>query len=221
MKKLIGLVRVSTGKQRDSGGGIEAQIHAITIFAEQNGYELSKIVRETESGGASLEDRPVLQAVLEEANKTGSVIVVNKLDRLSRKSSFIGLLLDKKVKFAVTDLGGEEVDPFILHIMAALAEKERKMISQRTSAALQALKARGKILGNTRNIAEARVLAAKANSEKADEFADKLKPTINRMLNMKMSLTQIAAELNANGTKTARGGQWAATTVRNLTNRWE
>ena len=234
MKTAVAYLRVSTQSQKDSGGGIEAQRDAIARFSAAKGYDVVEYAEEAASGAMDLDERPVLKAVLAKAAKIGAIVIVSKLDRLSRKVSFIARLMDAKVKFAVTELGGEEVDPFILQVMAALAQKEREMISQRTSAALQAMKARGVKLGNPRKYDQrmedgsvkmgaenARKLAAAANASKADDFALKLRPTVERMELAGMTVTQIANELNANGTKTARGGLWAATTVRNLTKRWK
>ena len=103
---------------------------------------------------------------------------------------------------------------------AVLGEKERKMIGQRTKDALAMLKAKGKVLGNQTNLDDARALAAASNANKADDFAGRMRPAIERMINAGMSNSAIAREFNANGTKTARGGAWATTTVSNMVARW-
>lgn len=218
MKQLIGYIRVSTDEQGTRGNGLAAQRAAIVKFAEDYGYELIEIVREDASGKLGLDDRPVLKAALVKALKLKAVLAVNKLDRLSRKAAFIFNLMNTRAKFIVTQI--PDADEFMLHMYAVLAEKERAMIAERTSAALQMLKADGKVLGNRTNIEEARKAASVAVSDKADVFASKMKPTISRMMRDGMSLRAIAAELNENGTKTARGGAWSAATISNMSARW-
>jgi DNA invertase Pin-like site-specific DNA recombinase len=217
MKHLIGYIRVSTEEQGKTKNGLDAQRAAILRFADENGYHIVEIVEEIASGKLDLGDRPVLAAVTAKAMKTKAYIVVNKLDRLSRSASFIGNLMDNsKARFIVTELG-EDVDPFMLRVYAAMAQKEREMIAQRTRDALQALIAKGRVLGASVDVrARASAIGTKVQAEKADEFARKLQPTISRMRNEGMTLRQIADELNNNGTRTARGGLWAAATVNNM-----
>lgn len=219
MKQLIGYIRVSTDEQGTKGNGLEAQRVAIIKFAEDNGYKLLEILREDASGKLGLDERPVLKAALSKALKIKATLVVSKLDRLSRQAAFILNLMNTRAKFIVTQFG-EGVDEFMLHMYAVLAEKERKMISERTAAALQTLKAKGKVLGNQTNIEAARGLAAVAVGDKANAFAEKMRPSISRMIRDGMSLRAIANELNENGTKTARGGAWTATTISNMSARW-
>lgn len=218
MKHLIGYVRVSTDEQGQTRNGLEAQREAIERFAADNGYHIVDIVEEVASGKLDLEDRPVLAKAMAMASKNKNVhVVVSKLDRLSRSSAFINNLMDNaKVRFIVTELG-EEVNNFMLRIYAAVAQQEREVISQRTKAGLAAKKARGEALGASRDIIlKAGTLGRQLQANKADDFAIRLKPTVERMQKSGMSLRAIAEELNANGTRTARGGEWAATTVKNL-----
>jgi DNA invertase Pin-like site-specific DNA recombinase len=144
--------------------------------------------------------------------------VVAKLDRLSRDVHFISGLMAHRTPFLVAELG-PEVEPFLLHLYAALAEKERALISQRTKAALAAAKARGQSLGNPR-LSEARAVAHAASRARADAHAEAVRPAIleARAAGAK-SLREIAAALNARGIATARGGKWEATTVRNILRR--
>ena len=145
----IGYVRVSTAEQGKSGLGLEAQKAAIEAFAEREGFAVSTFFTEVQSGkrvSDTLEERPQLKAALAAGKATKSPILVSRLDRLSRDVHFISGLMVQRVEFIVAELG-RNVDPFLLHIWAALAEKERAMISQRTKAALAALKARGVKLG--------------------------------------------------------------------------
>jgi DNA invertase Pin-like site-specific DNA recombinase len=123
-----------------------------------------------------------------------------------------------RVSFLVAELG-PDVDPFILHLFAALAEKERALISARTKAALQAAKARGVALGGPR-LDEVRSLANAANRANADKYAANVLPIIREVRKAgATSLRDIAEALNARGVQTARGGQWHATSVKNVLER--
>ena len=126
----VAYIRVSTGKQAKSGLGLEAQIEAIRAFAKAEGYKITGTFEEHESGkGAdALERRPQLAAAIKAAKKAGGPVIVSKLDRLSRDVHFISGLMVHKVPFIVTELGSD-VDPFVLHLFAALAQKERSLIS--------------------------------------------------------------------------------------------
>src|SRR4029077_19595401 len=149
MQPIVAYYRVSTAAQGRSGLGLEAQRKAIAAFAAAEGFELAAEFTEVETGkGAdALDRRPQLKAALKAAKKAKCEVVVAKLDRLSRDVAFIAGLMSQRVPFIVCALG-RNVDPFTLHIYAALAEQERRMISQRTSAGLQAAKQRGVQLGN-------------------------------------------------------------------------
>jgi DNA invertase Pin-like site-specific DNA recombinase len=148
---LIGYVRVSTAQQGKSGLGIEAQKQALERFASAEGFDLIKVYVEVETGKGSdaLDRRPQLAAALADARRQRCPVAVAKLDRLSRDVHFISGLMSHRVPFLVADLG-PDVDPFIVHLFAALAQKERALISKRTTEALAAAKARGTVLGNPR-----------------------------------------------------------------------
>jgi DNA invertase Pin-like site-specific DNA recombinase len=137
-KALIGYARVSTSQQGRSGLGLEAQKQALERFSEAEGFTLARIFVEVETGKGSdaLERRPQLAAALSEARRQRCSVAVAKLDRLSRDVHFISGLMAHRVPFVVAELG-PDVDPFILHLFAALAEKVRAMISTRTKAALR------------------------------------------------------------------------------------
>ena len=214
-KLLICYLRVSTKDQGTSGNGLEAQNLAVVKFAEENGYTIVESVQEVASGKLGLEHRPVLAAALAKAIKIGATIIVSKLDRLSRNAAFILNLMSSRSKFLVAQLG-VGVDNFIIHIYAVLGEKERQMISERTKSALAVLKAKGVKLGNKTNLAEAGEKGGIATAAKSDAFALRMKATVMLMKNAKMSHGAIAKHLNDTGTKTARGGLWAVTTVTNL-----
>jgi DNA invertase Pin-like site-specific DNA recombinase len=200
----VGYYRVSTGRQGRSGLGLEAQKAAVAAFAEAEGYELAQEFTEVETGkGAdAFERRPELAAALAAARKRRCSIIVAKLDRLSRNVHFIAGLMQERVPFIVAELGND-VDPFILHLFAALAEKERALISRRTKDALAAAKARGVQLGNPE-------LAA-ANRAAARERAEALRPILAEL--SELSATAAAAELNARAVPTPAGGKWHAKTV--------
>ena len=155
-------------------------------FAEAEGYAITAEFVETESGkGAdALDRRPQLAAALRWPRSTMPPIVVAKLDRLSRDVHFISGLMSQQVPFVVTELGAD-TDPFLLHLFAALAEKERRLISQRTRDALAALKAKGKKLGNPK------LLAAAAERDVV------LRPFLQELVGQ--SLCAIAAELDRRG----------------------
>ena len=220
LRPLIGYVRVSTSQQGRSGLGIEAQQDALTRFAAAEGFEFARMFVEIETGkGAdALDRRPELAAALAQARKAKCPVIVAKLDRLSRDVHFISGLMAHRVPFIVAELGAD-ADPFMLHLYAALAEKERALISQRTKAALAAKKAAGARLGNPR-AAEAAAKAHAANRAGADQFAANVLPIVREIQNSGLTtLRDIAAALNARGVRTARGGQWHSTTVRNLLRR--
>jgi DNA invertase Pin-like site-specific DNA recombinase len=143
-------------------------------------------------------------------------VVVAKLCRLSRDVAFISGLMAQRVPFIVAELGAE-ADPFMLHIYAALAEKERSMISERTRAALAAKKAQGATLGNKTNLGQAQAKGATANRMAADAFAANVLPVVRQIQDTgATTLRAIAEALNTRGIRTARGGQWHAMTVQNL-----
>src|SRR5882757_4887006 len=139
MKNAIAYIRVSSQKQGKSGLGLEAQKTLIKRFADQEGFEIGQTFTEVQSGKDDDQKRPQLSAALEAARKAKAPVVVAKLDRLSRDVHFISGLMKHKVSFIVADLGAD-TDPFMLHLYAALAEKERRMVSQRTREALASAK---------------------------------------------------------------------------------
>jgi DNA invertase Pin-like site-specific DNA recombinase len=218
MRPVVSYIRVSTGKQGRSGLGIEAQRDAIARFAAAEGCELvAEFVEvETGKGADALDRRPKLAAALAQARKGKAAVVVAKLCRLSRDVAFISGLMAQRVPFIVAELGAD-ADPFMLHIYAALAEKERALIAERTRAALAQKKAQGAKLGNRTNLGEAQVKGAAANRAAADAFAANVLPIV-RQIEAAGATTHraIAAALNARGIRTARGGAWHDSTVRNL-----
>ncbi len=219
-RRAVAYMRVSTSKQGASGLGIEAQRAAIARFCQAEGIEVlaEHIEVETGKGADALDRRPVLAAALAEARKAKVPVVVAKLDRLSRDVHFISGLMAERVPFIVAELG-IDADPFMLHLFAALSEKERAMIAARTRDALAAAKARGVKLGNP-NIAKARASAIVTNQAKAAANAEAVLPIIEAIQKSGVtSLRAIAAELTARKVPTVRGGDWAAPQVRNILKR--
>jgi len=215
MKTAIAYIRVSTARQGKSGLGLEAQRENISRFAQTEGFEIigERVEVETGKGSDALERRPELRAALAEAQKVGAVVIVAKLDRLSRDVAFIAGLMAKRVPFIVAELGAD-CDPFMLHLYAALAEKERAMISTRTKEALAAAKKKGVKLGTYGS----NVLAPK-NKKAAQRRAETLRGVFTEKLAEGKSLRTITDELNADGIATARGGQWHLTSVKRLADR--
>src|SRR5258708_3831998 len=183
----IAYFRVSTSRQGRSGLGLEAQREAVLRFAAAEGRTIvgEFVDVETGKGMDALATRPQLAAALDAARRAKGEIIVAKLDRLSRDVAFIAGLMAQRVPFIVTELGAS-ADPFMLHIYAALAEQERRMISTRTKDALKAAKARGKVLGNPG--------IAKHNADIAQAFAEKLRAEVWPYINLPSR--QIAGILN-------------------------
>jgi DNA invertase Pin-like site-specific DNA recombinase len=204
MLPLVAYYRVSTQGQGRSGLGLEAQRKAVATFAEANSFAIVGEFTETETGkGAdALDRRPQLAAALAAAKQAKCEVAVAKLDRLSRNVAFIANLMAQKAPFIACELG-VDTDPFMLHLYAALAEKERRMISQRTKEALAAAKARGVKLGNP-------TLAAN-NAAAAAARAEALRETLTPMVGM--SSRAIAQRLTEMGVKAPRGGGWSRQSV--------
>ena len=186
--------------------GLDLGDSAVAAFAKAEGFTVAAEYTEIETGkGAdALNKRPQLRAALKQAKRSKASVCVARLDRLSRDVAFISGLMSQRVPFIVAALG-RDVDPFVLHIYAALAEQERKMISQRTRAGLQQAKARGVQLGRT-----GAALAAK-NAAAAAERDEALRPVLVSMVGQ--SSRAIAEQLTEQGIEPPRGGAWSNKTV--------
>jgi len=215
MKTALAYLRVSTSEQGRSGLGLAAQRKAIDDFASAEGFTLADVITEVASGKLGLDDRDGLRKALAKAKKLRCPVIVAKLDRLSRDVAFISGLMAAGTPFIVAELGAD-TDPFILHLFAALSEKERKLIASRTKSALADLKAQGVQLGNRTNLQEAQALGQARNAEKAAAFAAGILPEVRRLQAQAMTMTQIADELNRRGVKTALGRTWHQSTVSRL-----
>jgi DNA invertase Pin-like site-specific DNA recombinase len=215
LKRAIEYVRVSTRSQGRSGLGLEAQREAIQRFCNAERFHIAESFVEIESAkGDTLAHRPKLKAALKAARKIKDLdyrcapIIVAKLDRLSRDVHFISGLMTERVPFICADLG-RDTDPFLLHIYAAFAEKERRMISIRTKEGLARAKARGVKLGGENE-------QSRLNKAEADRRAQAVKPILLDIVRNRadMSASAIAAELNRRKVETLRpGSKWHAQTV--------
>jgi DNA invertase Pin-like site-specific DNA recombinase len=201
----IAYIRVSTARQGRSGLGLEAQLAALERFALAEGYNFIQTFEEVETGKGSdaLDRRPQLSAALKVAKQHKAPIIVAKLDRLSRDVHFISGLMTHKTPFIVAELGAD-CDPFMLHLYAAMAEKERRVISQRTKDALATKKAQGVRLGGLNA----------GGIKKRDEALDRAEGLRTVMTELAgMSARSIAAELNKRQISTPAGGSWHSVTV--------
>jgi DNA invertase Pin-like site-specific DNA recombinase len=200
--RAFGYCRVSTGEQVNSGAGLDAQQAALRAEANKRGWDLELVVEE----GLSAKDmnRPKLSAALDRLDRgEGDVLMVSKLDRLSRSVKDFGGLLDRasKKQWSVLclDLGVDTTTPvgeFTANVVVSASQYERRLIGQRTKDALAARKAAGARLGRPRQLPEEvvdRIRRAKADGQ---------------------SLAGIARELTAEGVPTAHGGvRWYPSTV--------
>ena len=215
MTTAIAYTRVSTKRQKSSGLGLEAQREAIERFAKAEGLTISAWFSEAESGkGAdALSLRPELAAALTAARKAKAPVIVAKLDRLSRDVHFISGLMTHKVPFIVTELG-MNTNAFELHLRAAFAEEERRKISERTTAALTAAKARGVKLGmHARSKRDVRAIAlsgALANKAASLKNLEALRWNIKAALEDGKSLRKASELLNERNVAAPAGGRWHA-----------
>ena len=180
-RPLVTYMRVSTSKQGRSGLGLDAQRAALLHFAQTERFHIVDEFVEVDSGKGhdALDRRPRLKAALAHAKKHRCHLGVAKLDRLSRDVHFISGLMVHRVPFLVAELGAD-VDPFVLHLFAALAEKERTLIGTRTRAALAAAKVRGVKLGNP-DLQGARERAIQQIRQAADNHAAAVLPLIQQI----------------------------------------
>lgn len=219
MHRVVAYYRVSTEAQGRSGLGLQAQQEAVVRLCQQRSWDIISEFTEIESGKRN--DRPQLSAALKRAKVSGARLVIAKLDRLSRNVAFLAALQESGAKFTAADM--PEADEFTIHILAAVAQRERGLISERTKAALASAKARGTRLGNP-NGAEAIRRAAKGTSaaletvrHNASQRAFDYAETVQDIRAAgSTSLAAIAREMNKRGIVTARGGIWHPSSVRNL-----
>jgi DNA invertase Pin-like site-specific DNA recombinase len=221
--RFVSYLRVSTERQGQSGLGLEAQRAAVEAFLNGGDWKLTAEFVEVETGKNN--DRPQLAAALDRCRMTGATLVVAKLDRLARNARFLLTVVEGTGEGGVVFCDLPNVPPgavgkFLVTQMAAVAELEAGLISQRTRAALAAAKARGKVLGGWRGGPKVDTAAGqKARTERATARAHQLAPVVIPLRRDGMSLRAIAAELAARGIRTPRGGAWTADAVRNVLQR--
>lgn len=224
-RKAIAYYRISTEKQlkdrpdqsqqkvkRKTGLGLEAQQEAVLRFAQRENYQIVADYTEVESG--KQDDRPELTAALAQCKKERATLLIAKLDRLSRRVSFIASLMDTSADFRVVEI--PDANKFQLHIMAAFSEYERDQISQRTKAALAAAKQRGTVLGR-----HGREVLSQQNAAAAVQFANDMRPIIEEIRSAGIkTIRAIKDELNRREIKSYRGNKgWCQTSVFNLLKR--
>jgi DNA invertase Pin-like site-specific DNA recombinase len=210
--KFVAYYRVSTQRQGESGLGLEAQRAAVQTYLNGGSWSLLGEHIEVETGKNN--DRVELQRALDMCRRNKAKLIIAKLDRLSRNLAFIATLMDAGVEFIAVD--NPHASRLTLHILAAVAEHERVMISERTKVALQAAKARGTVLGNP-SLGEARKRGHAAQRAMAGQFAANVLPVMRELQAAGVtSRNAIAGELNRRGVKTARGGAWTHVTVGNV-----
>jgi DNA invertase Pin-like site-specific DNA recombinase len=228
--KFVAYYRVSTAGQGRSGLGLEAQQRAVLDYLNGGAWDL--IGEETEVETGTRADRPALRRALALCKDTGATLVIAKLDRLARNVAFVSALMESGVEFVCCDM--PTATRFTIHIMAAVAEQEAEAISSRTKAGLasiQAKLARGEAhvskagrtitkLGNPHGLTVSRPdLGAKANADRADAFAERMRPRIIALREQGLSLAQVAEALNAQHVLTARGGNWSPMQVKRVLDR--
>lgn len=205
MSRYVTYIRVSTAAQGRSGLGLAAQRSRIEQFLTNADEVLAEFV-EIESG--RIDARTELWKAIEFARKQSAKVLIAKLDRFSRRVSFVSALMEQGVGLVVADM--PNATDFQLHIFAALAQEERRMISERTRSALQEARRRGVLLGQN-----GKVLAEKHKREALDR-AKHLEPLIRPLLDAGLSLRGIADALNEQGVVTASGAQFYPETVRQI-----
>jgi DNA invertase Pin-like site-specific DNA recombinase len=214
--QFVAYYRVSTARQGRSGLGLEAQKKAVADFLNGGSWQLLAEFVEVESGKA--DDRPELEQALAMCELAGATLVVAKLDRLSRNLAFLAKLQESGARFVAADM--PEANELTIHIMAAVAQAERKAISNRTKEALAAAKARGVRLGGNRgNIEDLRkgpAISADVRQRQARERALKVARQIDAVRSGEgaTSLREIARGLNDRGITAPRGGKWHAAQVK-------
>ena len=213
-KRYVGYTRVSTDKQGKEGYGSADQLQTINEFVKDG--KLINVYQEQESG--SKNDRPELNKALADCKKHNAILVIPRLDRLSRNLAFTASLMESKLEFVCCDM--PSVNKFTIQVLAAVAEQYLDTLRKNTKSALAQAKKRGVVLGNTKNLKQA---ARKGNAKKKLLADEKARSVNNIILDLKKygvtTLSEIAKALNARGIPTVRNGEWYPSTVRNYVNR--
>lgn len=214
MKPAVSYLRVSTRSQGESGLGIEAQRSAVESYCRANELELIDEFLEIESGRRH--SRPVLDRAIDRAEGTRALLVIARLDRLSRSAEFIATLLNSELRFVACDI--PSANRLVLQILAAVAEEEARATSIRTKAAIAAAKKRGVVFGNPANLPHnAAILGARASTIARRHKRDKtIKRVERRLRELRLEgagYGQIAAVLNDEQYQTSQGKRWRGMAV--------
>lgn len=219
--KYICYFRVSTKQQGDSGAGLEAQKRDVAVFMNSFANKEDEIIAEfVEIESARHDDRRKLQEAMELCKQEGATLLVQKLDRLSRRVSFIATLIeDTKLQFKCAQM--PYADKFQLHIHAALAEQERDFISQRTKAALAVKKSEGVKLGAAAHKESTKPTGLKRQPRAATEFASKFASELTIMRDMGLTYDQISSKFNSKGYTSREGGSFSKGQIQRMCVRLE
>ena len=216
-KTAIAYYRVSTQKQGQSGLGLESQRASVESYATKNCLQIAGEFTEIETGTKKKQRIEIFKAI-DAAKVQGAVLLIAKLDRLARNVHFISGLMESGVNFVAVDM--PTVTPLTLHVLAAVAEQEAVMISQRTKAALGALKARGKELGTPENLTyEAQLAGARVTAAAAIDAYKKVLGYVKLLRKDGMTFDAIAKQLNDEGHTTRQGKPFKAMTVKRMLDR--
>jgi DNA invertase Pin-like site-specific DNA recombinase len=210
----VAYYRVSTSAQQASGLGLEAQRTAVSQFVASRGGRVIGEFEEIESGNVRV--RPKLKLAIDQCRRHAATLVIARIDRLARNVLVVASLMESCVDFVAADM--PSANKLTIHLIAAVAEHERDMISQRTKVALQAAKARGTVLGNPR-IDDARRKAIHTIVSSANEFARCVCNHVEARAYQGLPLNGIARMLTRDGVLTQRGKPWTAAGVRNILSR--
>jgi DNA invertase Pin-like site-specific DNA recombinase len=216
LQKAVAYYRVSTVKQGQSGLGLDAQRASVKQFARSNDLEIAAEYTEIETGTRK-KRRPQLEAAMVEARALDALLLIAKLDRLARNVHFISGLIESGVRFKAVDM--PEADNLTIHILAAVAEKEAQMISQRTKAALDAKLARDGEWRVSGLSDSARRAGANTNRGNAVKAYQTVAFTAKLLRDSGLSYDHVAKRLNANGFRTRRGRPFHAMTVKRMLDR--
>lgn len=217
--KYVAYYRVSTQEQGQSGIGLEAQQNAVRQYLNGGDWELIGEYTEVESGTRKGNmRRPQLDAAIAQCKREKATLLVAKMDRLYRNVARMATFMESGIEWVAVD--NPHLNRFTAHILAAVAEHEAVMISERTTAALQAVKARGVKLGSP-HPERGNAVAVPILKEQADEFAAQIMPHVREIMQLGVTdLRGIAAALERRNIKTRRGNdKWHASQVANLLKR--
>ncbi|MCB2074960.1 MAG: recombinase family protein [Novosphingobium sp.] len=210
MADFVTYLRVSTGRQQQSGLGLDAQREAVHRHADRTGGAILAEYVEVESGRKA--NRPELERALAHCRHTKSTLLIARLDRLARNVAFVATLMETGVEFVAVD--APFANRLMIHVLSAVAEFEREQISERTKAALAAAKARGVELGK-----QGKILAAQNRAE-AQQRAEALRPWVERAkASGCRSLADYGKFLTDNDCPTQNGGRWHPMSVKRVLDR--